>query len=191
MDFLETKGQNGEEVVVEKDAHVMSQMDKVVEENPLVENEAVVEAEKEEGELVDGGDARNSTGGRRGIMGLGGRSGGEEAEAEGGEVEEEVSADELVGGGEGDRVEEGEEAVEARSTGRKVVVVAGTGIGEPGGAVDDEILEVAAEANEEETVVGELAEGMVGAFHVVEGVIGDKVLVEPPSAVDLPISIRF
>lgn len=43
------------------------------------------------------------------------RGGGEEAESAGGEVEEEVFADELVGGGEVDGVEVGEEAVEAGS----------------------------------------------------------------------------
>lgn len=50
--------------------------------------------------------------------------GGEEAESLGGEVEEEVFADELVGGGEVDGVEVSEEAVEAGGAARE-----GGGIG--------------------------------------------------------------
>lgn len=111
--------------------------------------------------------------------------GGEEAESTGGEVEEEVFADELVSGGEVDGVELGEEAVEAGGAageGRERVVGDG-GVGEPGGAVDDELLVVAAEADEEESVFGEFAEAVIGALDIVESVAWDEVLVEFSSSI--------
>ena len=117
--------------------------------------------------------------------------GGEEAESTGGEVEEEVFADELVSGGEVDGVELGEEAVEAGGAageGRERVVGDG-GVGEPGGAVDDELLVVAAEADEEESVFGEFAEAVIGALDIVESVAWDEVLVEFSSSIHLKMRL--
>lgn len=132
-------------------------------------------------------------GGGRGVVYLGSGSG-KEAKAERVDVEEEVLADELIGGGEGDSVEVVEEAVEAAGLSGEdrggismegVGAVALAGVGEPGGAVDDEVLVVAAEGDEEEAVVSELAEAVVGAVEVVDGVAGTEVLVEMSEEVDL------
>lgn len=58
------------------------------------------------------------------------------------------------------------------------------GVGEPGGAVDDEVLVGAAKSNEEVAVVGELAEAVIRAVDVVDSVAGAQVLVEMPEEVD-------
>lgn len=74
--------------------------------------------DKIKGDLLNGRNAVDGTfsGGGSGVIDLSSGSG-EEAKAEGVDIEEEVLADELIGRGEGDGVKVMEEAVEAAGLG--------------------------------------------------------------------------
>lgn len=96
----------------------MCQIYKIIEEGLLIKYDTIVQSDKIKGDLLNGRNAVNGTFGRGGSWVVDLSSGsGEEAEAEGVDVEKEILADELVGGGERDGVEVVEEAVEAAGLG--------------------------------------------------------------------------